>query len=148
MTSAISDFTDGIPWDWGRLILAAKQQISWVIAPWWIFIPFLWPSGSLLLPSFQLFEMSLPIMFSSSIPLSFTHSSMKFQSVAAELMHDMIHADFWQPLQLFLFDIIERTSSREKHVPSDTDHCTCKVHIFWEGHKILRSLHQLFYWQT
>ena len=35
---------------------------------------------------------------------------------AAELMHDMIHADFWQPLQLFLFDIIERTSSRENHV--------------------------------
>ena len=30
---------------------AAKQQISWVIAPWWIFIPFLWPSGSLLLPA-------------------------------------------------------------------------------------------------
>ena len=29
---------------------AAKQQISWFIAPWWIFIPFLWPSGSLLLP--------------------------------------------------------------------------------------------------
>ena len=109
---------------------AAKQQISWVIAPWWIFIPFLWPSGSLLLPSFQLFEMSLPIMFSSSIPLSFTHSSMKFQSVAAELMHDMIHADFWQPLQLFLFDIIERTSSREKHVPSDTDHCTCTSQWF------------------
>ena len=49
----------------------------------------------------------------------------EIQSVAAELMHDMIHADFWQPLQLFLFDIIERTSSREKHVPSDTDHCTC-----------------------
>ena len=35
---------------------------------------------------------------------------------AAELMHDMIQADFWQPLQLFLFDIIERTSSIEKHV--------------------------------
>ena len=31
--------------------VAAKQQISWVIAPWWIFIPFLWPSGSLLLPA-------------------------------------------------------------------------------------------------
>ena len=30
---------------------AAKHQISWVIAPWWIFIPFLWPSGSLLLPA-------------------------------------------------------------------------------------------------
>ena len=29
---------------------AAKQQISWVIAPWWIFIPFLWPSSSLALP--------------------------------------------------------------------------------------------------
>ena len=23
----------------------------------------------------------------------------------------------------------------------------CKVHIFWEGHKILRNLHQLFDWQ-
>ena len=23
-----------------------------------------------------------------------------------------------------------------------------KVHIFWEGHKILRNLHQLFDWQT
>ena len=22
-----------------------------------------------------------------------------------------------------------------------------KVHIFWEGHKILRNLHQSFYWQ-
>ena len=29
---------------------AAKQQISWFIAPWWIFIPFVWPSSSLLLP--------------------------------------------------------------------------------------------------
>ena len=29
------------------LYWAAKQQISWVIAPWWIFIP----SGSLLLPA-------------------------------------------------------------------------------------------------
>ena len=28
---------------------AAKQQISWVIAPWWIFIPFFWPIGFLLL---------------------------------------------------------------------------------------------------
>ena len=30
---------------------AAEQQISLVIAPWWIFIPFLWPSGSSLLPA-------------------------------------------------------------------------------------------------
>ena len=29
---------------------AAEQQILWVIALWWILIPFLWPSGSLLLP--------------------------------------------------------------------------------------------------
>ena len=28
-----------------------KQQISWVIAICWIFISFLWPSGSLLLPA-------------------------------------------------------------------------------------------------
>ena len=32
--------------NWG-----AKQHISWFIAPCWIFIYFLWPSGSLLLPS-------------------------------------------------------------------------------------------------
>ena len=25
--------------------------------------------------------------------------------------------------------------------------CSCKVHIFWEGHKILRNLHQLFDWK-
>ena len=30
---------------------AARQQISWIIAPWWIFISFLWPSCSLLLPA-------------------------------------------------------------------------------------------------
>ena len=30
---------------------AAKHQISWVIAPWWIFITFIWPNGSLLLPA-------------------------------------------------------------------------------------------------
>ena len=36
----------------GRAVLlnwAAEQQFSWVIAPWWIFITFIWPSGSLLL---------------------------------------------------------------------------------------------------
>ena len=27
------------------------------------------------------------------------------------------------------------------------NHTTVKVHIFWEGHKILRNLHQLFDWQ-
>ena len=30
---------------------AEEQQFSWVIAPWWIFITFIWPSSSLLLPA-------------------------------------------------------------------------------------------------
>ena len=32
----------------------------------------------------------------------------------------------------------------------NTVHCMyilCRVHIFWEGHKILRNLHQFFDWQ-
>ena len=27
-------------------------------------------------------------------------------------------------------------------------HYVVKVHVFWEGHKILRNLHQLFDWQN
>ena len=32
-------------------------------------------------------------------------------------------------------------------VTGQGDNTKCKVHIFWEGHKILWNLHQLFDWQ-
>ena len=33
------------------------------------------------------------------------------------------------------------SSNRDKY------HTSVKIHIFWEGHKVLRNIHQLFDWQ-
>ena len=39
------------------------------------------------------------------------------------------------------------TKIKEKKIIKDDSKLGNKVHIFWEGHKILRNLHQLFDWQ-
>ena len=59
-----------------------------------------------------------------------------YDNIAIVIMESQMKA-IW--LDVVLNEVVPQVSAKKFFF--------VKVHIFWEGHKILRNLHQLFDWQ-
>ena len=78
-----------------------------------------------------------------------------FYSNVLERLTDCLPAEIWdqsrsclsfKTMQIFCFDswnLIKLFIVQSSFM----NHITSEAHLFWEGHKILRNLHQLFDWQ-